>query len=248
MLFQFGKPSLAPFCPFVTHNFAHVSRAPPPPAPPPPHPTPQFSDQAEAASAALVTEATKRWKENEGNYRDDITAVVVFLPLLHPEWNVDPEKAMLLSPLKEESSKAKPALSDEAEGGGSDEGPRAQLLINEGVPGLLPLGHGEHSPMAMRTQRRAFGEAENQQGDAKAESATLSSPLSTEEGGGSEGDEGSLSVEELEERKTAFLRRRLSMDRPFDDKDWSTLSQEMKQRRDPRGDKGEVTELAASLD
>ena len=36
---------------------------------------------ATAACKALIKESARRWKETEGNYRDDITAIVVFLPL-----------------------------------------------------------------------------------------------------------------------------------------------------------------------
>eukprot|EP00908_Phaeocystis_cordata_P015042 Transcript_26156.p1 GENE.Transcript_26156~~Transcript_26156.p1 ORF type:complete len:435 (-),score=166.00 Transcript_26156:190-1494(-) len=36
---------------------------------------------ATAATKALIKESTARWKSAEGNYRDDITAIVVFLPI-----------------------------------------------------------------------------------------------------------------------------------------------------------------------
>lgn len=38
---------------------------------------------ASKASAALVQEAAQRWKDIEGNYRDDITAIVAYLPFTH---------------------------------------------------------------------------------------------------------------------------------------------------------------------
>jgi len=40
---------------------------------------------ASRASAALVQEAAQRWKDIEGNYRDDITAIVAYLPFTHAE-------------------------------------------------------------------------------------------------------------------------------------------------------------------
>jgi serine/threonine protein phosphatase PrpC len=38
-------------------------------------------DNATAACKALIKESAKRWKDEEGNYRDDITAIVIFLPV-----------------------------------------------------------------------------------------------------------------------------------------------------------------------
>jgi protein phosphatase 2C family protein 2/3 len=40
------------------------------------------SDDATAASESLIQLATKRWQEEEGTYRDDITCIVAFLPFL----------------------------------------------------------------------------------------------------------------------------------------------------------------------
>ena len=37
---------------------------------------------ATAACKQLIQESAKRWREEEGDYRDDITAVVLFLPLM----------------------------------------------------------------------------------------------------------------------------------------------------------------------
>ena len=36
---------------------------------------------AQQGCIALINESTKRWRKEEGNYRDDITAIVVHLPL-----------------------------------------------------------------------------------------------------------------------------------------------------------------------
>jgi len=41
---------------------------------------------ATEACSALVLEAAQRWKRFEGSYRDDITAIVAFLPFLEDEW------------------------------------------------------------------------------------------------------------------------------------------------------------------
>ena len=42
-------------------------------------------DSATEACTALVKEAAACWKRFEGTYRDDITAIVVFLPFLEGE-------------------------------------------------------------------------------------------------------------------------------------------------------------------
>ncbi|KAL3930229.1 MAG: hypothetical protein SGPRY_001625 [Prymnesium sp.] len=42
----------------------------------------RFSNDASAACKALIMEAAWRWKKEEGNYRDDITAIVCFLPAI----------------------------------------------------------------------------------------------------------------------------------------------------------------------
>ena len=38
-------------------------------------------ENAQQGCIALINESTKRWRNEEGNYRDDITAIVVHLPL-----------------------------------------------------------------------------------------------------------------------------------------------------------------------
>ena len=38
---------------------------------------------ASEACVALIDESSKRWREAEGNYRDDITAIVCHLPFGH---------------------------------------------------------------------------------------------------------------------------------------------------------------------
>mmetsp|Transcript_16904 Transcript_16904/g.35650 ORF Transcript_16904/g.35650 Transcript_16904/m.35650 type:complete len:413 (-) Transcript_16904:536-1774(-) len=42
----------------------------------------KHSRDATAACKALIAEASLRWKKEEGNYRDDITAIVCFLPAI----------------------------------------------------------------------------------------------------------------------------------------------------------------------
>lgn len=42
----------------------------------------KHSKNATAACKALIAEASARWKREEGNYRDDITAIVCLLPVI----------------------------------------------------------------------------------------------------------------------------------------------------------------------
>ena len=51
------------------------------------------SGDASNACAELVQKAALRWKVNEGNYRDDITAIVAYLPFLQPSWDEEEEPA-----------------------------------------------------------------------------------------------------------------------------------------------------------
>jgi len=44
-------------------------------------------DSAADACSALVKEAVEQWRVREGSYRDDITAIVVFLPFLEEAWD-----------------------------------------------------------------------------------------------------------------------------------------------------------------
>merc|ERR1712195_102850 len=44
----------------------------------------KFPDDATAACRELILEATKRWRQEEGPYRDDITAIVIYLDKLFP--------------------------------------------------------------------------------------------------------------------------------------------------------------------
>ena len=47
---------------------------------------------ATEACSALVLEAAQRWKRFEGSYRDDITAIVAFLPFLEDAWPDEEEE------------------------------------------------------------------------------------------------------------------------------------------------------------
>ena len=47
------------------------------------------------ACSALVLEAAQRWKKFEGSYRDDITAIVAFLPFLEDNWPEEEEEGAL---------------------------------------------------------------------------------------------------------------------------------------------------------
>jgi len=48
----------------------------------------KYKNATEACSA-LVLEATQRWKRFEGSYRDDITAIIAYLPFLESGWEGD---------------------------------------------------------------------------------------------------------------------------------------------------------------
>merc|ERR1719473_962611 len=49
------------------------------------------SASASKACASLVQAAAQRWKKAEGNYRDDITAIVVRLPFIQPDADEPPK-------------------------------------------------------------------------------------------------------------------------------------------------------------
>jgi len=49
------------------------------------------SASASKACASLVQAAAERWKKAEGNYRDDITAIVVRLPFIQPDADKPPK-------------------------------------------------------------------------------------------------------------------------------------------------------------
>jgi protein phosphatase 2C family protein 2/3 len=49
-------------------------------------------ENASDACSALVMEAALRWRRFEGSYRDDITAIVAFVPFLEDEWPEEEEE------------------------------------------------------------------------------------------------------------------------------------------------------------
>uniref|UniRef100_A0A7S3BCV2 PPM-type phosphatase domain-containing protein n=1 Tax=Haptolina ericina TaxID=156174 RepID=A0A7S3BCV2_9EUKA len=74
-----------------------------------------FSNATDSCTA-LVKEAADRWRRFEGSYRDDITAIVVYLPFLEAEW---PDEDALESTRESETH--------------ADEG---NIYINMGMAGL----------------------------------------------------------------------------------------------------------------
>ena len=79
------------------------------------------------ACTALVHEAAARWKRFEGSYRDDITAIVAFLPFLEAGWaDEDAEEALAAA------ASSSPAAADEADGGTST----SHVFLNVGKEGL----------------------------------------------------------------------------------------------------------------
>jgi len=94
---------------------------------------------ASQACAKLVQEAALRWKENEGNYRDDITAIVAYLPFTHAD--------------------AAPPTSSENDTAVVKNGTRPTLdatlvdnsiYINMGERGIAPLEQQDASPVKLR--------------------------------------------------------------------------------------------------
>lgn len=90
-------------------------------------------ERASEASADLVQNAARRWKEHEGNYRDDITAVVVLLPFLQPVWDSESQS------LDEDSGVVDPdcigVIQDSA------------VFINQGEVGISRIDTGDLSPL-----------------------------------------------------------------------------------------------------
>lgn len=91
------------------------------------------SGDATAACAELVQQAAHRWKVNEGNYRDDITAIVAFLPFLQPTWDAEADEV------------------EKAKHQGNGDGAKAveadnRMMINQNMVGISRMESGEMSP------------------------------------------------------------------------------------------------------
>ena len=85
---------------------------------------------ATEACEVLVQEAAARWRREEGNYRDDITAIITFLPFLE-DWGDE--------------------VNDEAGPGESPE-----IFINQGAPGISKMASGEESPNVKGTTKKEW--------------------------------------------------------------------------------------------
>lgn len=104
---------------------------------------------ATEACDRLVTEAAKRWRVEEGSYRDDITAIVTFLPFLE-NWN-DADKI---------------GVGDGGAGGGGEgeAHDEHQIFLNRGAAGLAKLKTSEQSPTRMG-RASSKGKAEDEEED-----------------------------------------------------------------------------------
>ena len=114
-------------------------------------------DSATEACTALVKEAAACWKRFEGTYRDDITAIVVFLPFLEGE-------------AEDMANQATPAQT--AKQGAAAAEDDAHTYVNQGEVGLSRLEDIDLSPS---TRARAAGE--QAEGTAGADTATTSSSV-----------------------------------------------------------------------
>eukprot|EP00316_Scyphosphaera_apsteinii_P008375 CAMPEP_0119310726 /NCGR_PEP_ID=MMETSP1333-20130426/19888_1 /TAXON_ID=418940 /ORGANISM="Scyphosphaera apsteinii, Strain RCC1455" /LENGTH=454 /DNA_ID=CAMNT_0007314961 /DNA_START=94 /DNA_END=1458 /DNA_ORIENTATION=+ len=111
------------------------------------------SSNANEASLNLVQQAAKRWRNNEGSYRDDITVVVVFLPFLQPHWD----------PITKDE--ACPAAT-EPDGIGLEIVEDEKRLINAGLTGLSRMTSDDLSPDP-RTSQKSAGDVKGETGAAK---------------------------------------------------------------------------------
>lgn len=90
-------------------------------------------DHASEACELIVHEARDCWRREEGSYRDDITAIITYLPFLE-EWS-------------EEAAVA------DADGGGGNGG--EPVLINQGARGITKLDAGAAVSLAAAADEAA---------------------------------------------------------------------------------------------
>jgi len=110
-------------------------------------------ENAHRACAALVQQAAQRWKENEGNYRDDITAIVVVLPFLQPQRDApEPGSASPLAAAQTEGPRT-PVIEDGA------------VFINQGAVGITRLEAGEVSPVLQQVSSPLVAETKDEKVD-----------------------------------------------------------------------------------
>jgi len=91
-------------------------------------------ESATDACTALVQEAEASWKRFEGSYRDDITAIVVYLPFLEDEGEDEGECKDTANLAQTTKECAAPAEDD------------SHTYVNNGAVGLSRLDHIELSP------------------------------------------------------------------------------------------------------
>ena len=103
---------------------------------------------ATEACSALVHEAAARWKRFEGSYRDDITAIVAFLPFLEAGW------------ADEDTGDSPVELAAEP----ADD--TAQVYINMGKQGI---SYGEHSENPSSARSEESASIEEEEGEERAE-------------------------------------------------------------------------------
>jgi len=92
-------------------------------------------ENATDACTALVQEAAACWKRFEGSYRDDITAIIAFLPFLEDDWEHQESE-------RSEEEAAPPAGAPAAE----KEEDESHVYVNQGAAGISRLSDGELSP------------------------------------------------------------------------------------------------------
>jgi len=112
------------------------------------------------ACSSLVHEAAARWKKFEGSYRDDITAIVAYLPFLEAGW-VD----------EEEETQTRIA-------GHEDHDETAQVYINMGKQGLSWGGEGGPAGASEGSGRYESGRADDDEGEEKIDDEFVARRLS----------------------------------------------------------------------
>ena len=121
------------------------------------------SGDASNACAELVQKAALRWKVNEGNYRDDITAIVAYLPFLQPSWDEEEEPTPEVRARRSHAAATSHSAAITAAGGGDAD--RRALVFQAGrdrrdrdgeqslhQPKRAPPP-SQHAPAARRRQR-----------------------------------------------------------------------------------------------
>lgn len=110
------------------------------------------SSGAQLACQALLERAQQGWEQKTATYRDDITVIVVFLPFLHPEWDLllakelEEELANSLSPRALSSPRSSPRASNDENSTRDSfrlQATRGRIDINVGETGMAKLEDSE---------------------------------------------------------------------------------------------------------